>query len=74
MMTDVAAVTVFLIEGGFSDVSEGISELYRLEGTRFSPMVTRVFNTESLRERIREILFGDEKCYYREIYESFVKN
>ena len=71
MMTDIAAVAVFLQEGGFTDLEEALAEIYAEEGRRFSPMVTRYLGDEKLKKELSEILFGSREAFFREVYDSY---
>ena len=70
MMTDVASVAVFLAEKGEESFGERIEKLFREEGRRFSPMVTKYLSDRKLQEKVKEILCSPPLSYEREIFES----
>ncbi|MBR2121442.1 MAG: hypothetical protein IJ930_00645 [Lachnospiraceae bacterium] len=58
-MTDIAAIASFLEENRELDRDTLLSELFRYEGTRFSPLVTAYFGSNQMTDEVFAILSAD---------------
>ncbi len=70
MMTDIAAVCVYILESGETDTEKLSSDILKESGKRFSPMVSVLLLNSSFLQRLSEFLHQDERIYWKEIYDS----
>ena len=69
-MTDVCAVATEMVMNYDGDIHKSTEEILKVEGTRFSPLVTACLTDRDLLGRLDEILSDDSKKFYREIYQE----
>ncbi len=69
-MTDVAAVASYLVDGYDKDASKAIAGLLGEKHRRFSPIVTACLTEPDLVASVTQVLSGDGRNYYREIYDN----
>ncbi len=69
-MTDVCAVATEMVMNYDGDIHKSTEEILKVEGTRFSPLVTACLTDRDLLGRLDEILSDDSKKFYHEIYQE----
>ena len=69
-MTDVVAVTAYLVDHFRGDLADTVNRVLALAGKRFSPLVTPFLMDTELQKKIGDILCGDETPYYRLFYDQ----
>ena len=69
-MTDVAAVASYLVDGYEGDATRVIDSLLGERHRRFSPIVTACLTDPDLVASVTQVLSGDGRNYYREIYDN----
>lgn len=69
LMTDVAALVLFLSEHFAADGAAVFERAEALSGRRFNPMVAAFLRSEALRAALTVLLSADEEPYYREVYQ-----
>ncbi|MBR4471292.1 MAG: hypothetical protein IKS54_08300 [Erysipelotrichaceae bacterium] len=70
MMCDVAAVVSYLAYNYDGDMDEIVSFIEKQSRKKFSPIVTSYLLDPKLTEKIEEILIGERKQYYQELYDQ----
>ena len=68
LMTDVLQIVSFIVDTYDNDMEEVLANIYRNEGTRFSPLVTSVLADEELYRDLERILKEERKAFYEEVY------
>jgi len=69
-MTDVLSLAIYLADSFDGDFTILLSEIFKEEGKRFSPMVSSYLNLEELKTQIETILKKDDKEYYIQLYQQ----
>jgi len=69
-MTDVAAVAAYLVDHTNGDASETMREAAAKAHRRFSPLVTSYLESRALREELSNIIEGDDRDGYRDLYDA----
>ena len=69
-MTDLVAVVSFISENYKNDIFALREEIRKLSDTAFSPFIVSFLEDDSLLKKIEEVLTGERKQYYLELYEE----
>jgi hypothetical protein len=71
-MTDVLSLAVYLADSYQGNYAQLLSEIFKEEGKRFSPMVSSYLNLEELKDQIQAILEKDDKEYFIQLYQQLI--
>ena len=71
-MCDLIAIVSYLIEHFEKDIDAVCDDILNKSRTSFSPIIASYLEDKQLRKQLYEILTGERKQYYKELYEQLV--